>query len=336
MSAAASEQAGPTRAGIVIVGAGHAGGALAGYLRQYCWAGPITLLGAEPEPPYQRPPLSKAWLKGETSADTLPLRPLATYAEAGIDLHLDTTVASLDPATRTITTRAGDTLPWEHLVLATGARNRRLPIAGSHLAGLHDLRTMADAERLRAALQPGRRLAVIGAGFIGLEVAATARALGVEVTVIEREARVLARVASPAVSTLVEARHRTAGVELLLAQGVAGFEPIGGDAGSTTIGGVRLADGRIVSCDLALVGIGAAADDRLARAAGLVCRDGIVVDDHTRTSVPGILAIGDCTHRPVPHYGRTMRSQPDACGQGWNCRPGRPWRAAHTAVHRAA
>lgn len=298
--------------GILIVGGGHAGGTAAALLRQNGYEGPVTLVGAEPLPPYQRPPLSKGWLKGEVSADELLLRPAAFYADKGIALRLGTRVRAIDAQERRVTLDGGETLSCAQLILATGSRLRRLAVPGVDLPGVLMLRTAADAERIRGSLPPGARFAVIGGGYIGLEVAASARALGAEVTVFERETRLLARVASAELSEHFARLHRAHGVRIELAAELEAIEARGGRAGS-----VRLRDGRRFDCDAVLVGVGAQAEDALAAAAGIACQDGILVDEFTRTSHEGIHAIGDCTRRPVPRYGRSLRleSVPNAIEQ---------------------
>lgn len=298
---------------VVIVGAGHAGGTAAILLRQFGHAGPITLVGAEPVVPYQRPPLSKAFLKGKTDAEALKLRPDVFYGTQDIELKLSTEVLSLDRSARVLTLGDGCTLSYDALILATGARPRRIAIPGADLLGVHVLRDLADAGGLLAALGAGQRLAVIGAGYIGLEVAASARFLGTEVVVIERESRVLARVASEALSSFFEAQHRANGVEFLCDADVAALE---GEEGR--VSAVRLVNGERVSCDAVLIGIGAQPNDELARGAGLVCANGIVVDEEARTSNPEIFAIGDVTVRPLPFYGNRsarLESVPNALEQ---------------------
>jgi len=297
---------------VVIIGAGHAGGSAAALLRQYGWKGPITLIGAEPVPPYQRPPLSKAWLKRQADAAGLALRPATFYPTNAIALRLATPAIAIDPRNRAVTLGSGERLGYDHLVLATGARPRMLPIPGHDLAGVLALRSMADADLLQAALTQGSRLVVIGGGYIGLEVAASARALGVAVTVIEREQRLLARVASLPLSEFFARAHAANDVRILCGASIVAIE---GAAGG--VAGVRLADGTSLPCDIVLVGVGAAPDDALARAAGLACDDGIIVDLAARTSDPRIHAIGDCTRRPLPLYARTGRleSVPNALEQ---------------------
>jgi 3-phenylpropionate/trans-cinnamate dioxygenase ferredoxin reductase subunit len=299
--------------GVVIVGAGHAGGSVAAFLRQYGWSGSISLLGAEPVIPYQRPPLSKAWLKGEASAESLALRPASFYWDHGIDLHLATRATSIDLGTQSVVLEDSAPIPYRHLVLALGSRLRKLQVPGANLPGVLELRTTADADRLKKALGPNKRLAVIGGGYIGLEVAASARTLGAAVTVIERESRVLARVGSPELSHFFEKTHRAKGVDILLDATVASLQ--GDTAGGAS--SVQLDDGRRIDCDVALVGVGAAAEDGLARGAGIACDEGIIVDLAARTSTPDVYAIGDCTRRPLPRYARTGRleSVPNALEQ---------------------
>jgi 3-phenylpropionate/trans-cinnamate dioxygenase ferredoxin reductase subunit len=297
---------------IVIAGAGHAGGSAAAMLRQLGWRGAITLIGEEPIPPYQRPPLSKAWLTGEATEESLALRPAKFYPEAAIDLRLETRVTGIDRTAKTVALSDGSTLSYDHLILALGARARRLPLSGTDLDGVLDLRSAADADRLKAVLRPGAKLAVIGGGYIGLEAAASARALVAEVTIIERESRVLARVACAILSDFFQEFHRAQGVAIEVDAEVAALE--GSDG---RVIGVRLGDGRLIPCDAALIGVGAVANDELARDAGLTCHNGIAVDLAARTDDPAIFAIGDCTSRPLPLYDRIGRleSVPNALEQ---------------------
>ena len=295
---------------VVIVGAGHAGGSVAGFLRQYGFDGPITLIGDEPIPPYQRPPLSKAWLKGEADADSLQLKDPAWWADNGCDLRLNQTVTTIDRAAKSVTA-GGETIPYDALVLATGARARALPIPGADLDGVLSLRTAADAEHLKAHLGPGKRLAVIGGGYVGLEAAASALALGGSATIIEREPRVLARVASEPLSAFYQAAHARRGVDVLTSASVTSLE------GDGAVAAVVLDDGRRIACDVALVGVGAIANTELAETAGLDCRDGVIVDAAARTADPAIWAVGDVTRRPSALYGGDIRfeSVPNALEQ---------------------
>ncbi len=300
------------KAKVVIVGAGHAGGSAAAFLRQYGHEGPIVLIGEEPLLPYQRPPLSKAWLKGEADADSLALKPQEWYAEANVALRLQGVATSLNRGDRTVTLASGEVITYDFLILATGARARELPIPGADLSGVLALRTAADAEGLKAALGEGKRLAVVGGGYVGLEAAASARALGAEATVIERESRVLARVACETLSTFFQDYHGARGVAFELNANVEAFE---GTDGHVT--GVRLKGGEVVACDAALVGVGAHPNVELAQDAGLECTGGIVVDLEARTSDPRVFAIGDVAHRPLPLYERQFRleSVPNALEQ---------------------
>jgi 3-phenylpropionate/trans-cinnamate dioxygenase ferredoxin reductase subunit len=274
----------------------------AALLRQYGYEGPIRLIGAEPLPPYQRPPLSKAWLKGEADEDALTLKPESFYAEAGIDLMLASPVAEIDVGAHAVRLEDGGKFSYDKLIVATGAKARTLPIPGADLAGVLTLRSAADAEALKASLGPGKRLAVIGGGYIGLEVAASGRALGSEAVVIEKEARILARVACPVLSDFFAGYHAARGVVFEVGADVKAFEGAGGH-----VTGVRLGDGRVIACDVVLIGVGAPPDADLAVHAGLPYSGGIVVDESARTADPDVYAIGDVTWRPMPLYGRMFR-----------------------------
>jgi 3-phenylpropionate/trans-cinnamate dioxygenase ferredoxin reductase subunit len=297
---------------ILIVGAGHAGGSAAAFLRQYGFAGEIVLAGDEPLAPYQRPPLSKAWLKGEADSDSLLLRPESFYEQQHIVLRRGLRAERLNRSERSVTFTSGEVMGFDRLVLATGARPRTLNLPGADLAGVLALRSAADADVLKTALRPGVTLAVVGGGYVGLEAAASARALGCNVVVLEREARLLARVASAPMAAFFEAYHQAHGVAIMTGADVAGFV---GRAGAVT--GVQLADGSTIACDVALVGVGAIPNVELARDAGLDCADGVVVDLTAVTSDPAIFAIGDVTHRPMPLYDRKFRleSVPNALEQ---------------------
>ncbi|HEY5290242.1 MAG TPA: FAD-dependent oxidoreductase [Caulobacteraceae bacterium] len=289
-------------AGVIIVGAGHGGGTAAALLRQYGYQSPIRLIGEEPLAPYQRPPLSKAWLKGETDADALTLKPESFYAEAGIELMTGARVEAIEPASHSVRLATGERYAYDRLIIATGATPRRLAIPGADLDGVLTLRSAADAEALKARLGPGKRIAVVGGGYIGLEVAASARALGADAVVIEKEPRILARVACKTLSDFFTDYHLARGVAFELGADVVAFEGAGG-----AVAGVRLGDGRLIACDVVLVGVGAPPDETLALRAGLKCEAGIVVDETARTADPAIFAIGDVTRRPMPHYGRMFR-----------------------------
>jgi 3-phenylpropionate/trans-cinnamate dioxygenase ferredoxin reductase subunit len=297
---------------VVILGAGHAGGSAAAFLRQYGHQGPITLVGEEPLLPYQRPPLSKAWLKGEAGEEDLELRPPSFYAENDITVRLGVRATRIDREARQVALEDGEVLPYDALIIATGARARRLALPGGEMARTLELRTAADAEMLKAGIAPGKKLVIVGGGYVGLEVAASARALGAEVLVVEREPRILARVAGPALSDFFTAYHNKHGVRFELNAFVEALE---GEGGRVTA--VRLNDGRRIPCDLVLIGVGALPNQELAAEAGLPCEDGVVVDGEARTADPAIFAIGDVTRRPLPLYGRTARleSVPSALEQ---------------------
>ncbi|WP_439815096.1 NAD(P)/FAD-dependent oxidoreductase [Zavarzinia sp. CC-PAN008] len=298
---------------IVIVGGGHGGGNAAIFLRQYGFEGAITLVSDEPLAPYHRPPLSKAWLKGEADGTSLLLKPQEWYPAQNVQLRLGARVARIDREAKHVELTDGSILPYDALILATGARARRLPLPGADLPGVLELRNAADAEALKQALSgTGRKIAVVGGGYVGLEVAASARALGAEVVVVEREARVLARVACAELSNFFQDYHRGRGVVFELNAGVEGFDRLPGGGI-----GIRLADGRTLACDVALVGVGAVPNDELAREAGLDLRDGVVVDAYARTGDPAIFAVGDVTRRHLLHYDREHRleSVPNAVEQ---------------------
>ena len=298
---------------IVVVGAGHAGGTAAALLRQHGHTGPLVLIGQEPFATYQRPPLSKAYLKGEADAESLKLRPDSFYAEHAVELRLGTRAEAIDRQGHDVRLAGGESVPYDILILATGSENRKLDVPGALQGELLELRSLEDAERLKQALGPGRRLAIIGGGYIGLEAAASARSLGAEAVVIELAPRVLARVACEELSTFFEAYHRARGVEILTGAQVVEIEH---DRGR--LSAVRLKDGRRVACDAVLVGVGAVACADLARDCGLDCDIGVVVDAAGRTSDPDIYALGDMTFRPMPHYGdrrHRLESVPGALEQ---------------------
>ncbi len=297
---------------IVIVGGGQAGAQAVASLRQAKFDGDITLIGSEAHLPYQRPPLSKAYLKGELQKDRLFLRPQDFYDTQNVKLHLGDPVAEIMRDDRRVKTESGAEISYTSLLLATGAPPRRLRCAGAELEGIHYLRTLDHSDLLSAILTADGAIVIIGGGYIGLEVAAVARAAGRKVIVIEMADRVLARVASKPVSKFYQDLHQNAGVEVRC--GVA-VEGLGGEKRVET---VELATGETIECGAVLVGIGAIAETSLAEAAGLDVDNGIVVDDHARTSDPHIWAAGDCTNFPSPRYGRRMRleSVPNAIEQG--------------------
>lgn len=302
---------------LVIVGTGCAGVELAFAARAGGWAGPITLLGDEPAIPYQRPPLSKAFLTGDASAESLQLRTPELYKASNIELRTDTRAASIDRAAKTVSLADGTSLPYDRLVLATGGRPRPLPAAADgaeSAANFFYLRTIADSERIRAQLTSGANLVIVGGGYVGLEVAAAAIKRGMCVTVLEAAPRVLARVTAPLVSAFYEEVHRAAGVDILTGEQV---EALTLSADGERISEVCCGSGRRLPADLVVAGIGLLPNAELAADCGLVVEDGIVVDAAMHTSDPDIFAIGDCTRYFNEIYGRSVRveSVPSALEQ---------------------
>jgi 3-phenylpropionate/trans-cinnamate dioxygenase ferredoxin reductase subunit len=273
---------------IVIIGAGQAGAQAVISLRAEGFTGPITMIGDEAYAPYQRPPLSKAYLMGTFERARLFLKPESFYAEAGCDLIVNTSVTALDRAAKTVTLSDGRVLPYSQLLIATGTRVRPIPCPGANLSGIHYLRSIADVDGLQSVFHSGKKLVVIGGGFIGLEVAAVAAKHGLDVTVFEALERVMARAVSKPISDFFESAHRAAGVKLITGMGVEGFE------GEDAVSGVR-AGGTLYPADIVLVGIGVLPNVEIAAAAGLECKNGLVVDKHCATNDPAIFAAGDCT-----------------------------------------
>lgn len=286
---------------IVILGAGQAGGQAAYSLRLGGFEGEIILVGDEPAPPYQRPPLSKAYLKGELEKERLYLKPLEYYGEHGVELVTGDAATAIELPGRTVSLASGRQLAWDRLVFATGARPRKLALPGGDLQNITELRTLADVDRIKAQATAGAKLVVIGAGYIGLEAAAVGRQLGLDVTVLEAMPQVLSRVAGPEIGAFYTRIHREAGTDVRLGARIDGFEGLG------AVSGVRLAGGEIIPADFVLVGVGVLPNMELALEAGLACGNGIVVDDQMRTSDPDIYAIGDVAWRPLVHYGREGR-----------------------------
>jgi 3-phenylpropionate/trans-cinnamate dioxygenase ferredoxin reductase subunit len=285
----------------VVVGASIAGASAAATLRDEGFDGRIVLLGAEPHLPYDRPPLSKGYLTGSFPAEKLPLRPPGYWEEQEIDLRLGARATALDPGARAIELEGGERLPYDAVLLATGGRNRRLPIPGAELPGRFDLRTVDDADRLREAVAAAGRAVVVGMGFIGSEIAASLRSLGLEVVAIEPFRAPLERVLGLEVGRVIGELHAEHGVELLLGESVAAFE------GDDRIRGVRTSTGRVVGCDLAVVGVGIVPAVELAEAAGLTVDNGILVDELCRTSAEGVYAAGDVARHFHPLHGAHIR-----------------------------
>lgn len=302
---------------LLIVGAGNAGSELAVSARQLGWTGPIALLGEEHCLPYHRPPLSKAFLHGTATLDSLTMRPQEAYEKAEIDVRLGVRIASIDRAVKTVQLQDGSTLPYHKLALCTGGRPRPLVAdglaAGAAPGNLHVLRTQADAQAIRESLVEGTRLVVIGGGYVGLEVAASARKLGAGVTVLEAQPRVLARVTGEAMSAFYTAVHREAGVDIRTGVAVQRIEC---DEGGR-VRAVICSDGARLPADCVVVGVGMLPNAELAAAAGLAVDGGIVVDALSVTSDPDIVAAGDCTVHDHALYARRVRleSVPNALEQ---------------------
>ncbi|NEY90001.1 NAD(P)/FAD-dependent oxidoreductase [Tabrizicola oligotrophica] len=277
---------------VVVVGAGQAGSAVVAKLRGLGFDGQITMIGEEPAPPYQRPPLSKAYLLGEMEEERLWLRSNAYYAENNVTMKLGVKVTAIDRATKTLTA-GGETLSYDHLVLTTGSTPRRLPAAiGGELAGVYTVRTLADVDAMRAEFQAGHRVVIVGGGYIGLEAAAVARKFGLEVTVLEMAPRILQRVAAPETSDYIRKLHSDHGVTILESTGLDRL------LGEGRVTGVRLADGRELPADFVIAGVGIIPGQALAEAAGLEIENGIKTDAHGRTSDPAIWSAGDCASFP--------------------------------------
>ena len=285
---------------VVIVGAGHAGVQAAVSLREDGFEGDIILLSREEDLPYQRPPLSKAFLKGEMDIHGLPLRAEAFFRDQRIDLRLGVRATGIDRAARRVETSNGRAVSYGHLILATGSRGRRLDAPGVDLPGVFMLRTIADATAIRERLGSGRKVVVIGAGFIGLEIAATAATLGAEVNVVEI-ARPMGRAVSSIMSDFFLKAHAAFGAQVRLGVGVSAI--IGADKAEAVV----LTDGEVLPADLVVVGVGVAAEDQLARDSGLECANGVVVDALLRTSDPAVSAIGDCADFPNAALGFRTR-----------------------------
>ena len=286
---------------VLIVGAGHAGFQLAASLRQHGYGERIGLINDEAHLPYQRPPLSKAYLKGGGGPDSLMFRPDKFYREQKVELIADRAV-SIDRCARKLLLASGSSLDFGHLVLATGARNRLLDIPNANLEDVRYLRTLDESEALRQRIASGQRVVVIGAGFIGLEFAATARAKGLEVDVVELGARVMARAVTAEISDFFQERHTAAGIRIHL-----GVQATSIESDGTSVTGVSLSDGRHVPADLVVVGVGVLPNVELADEAGLPVAAGIIVDEQLLTSDPNISAVGDCALFASPRFGAALR-----------------------------
>ncbi|HET6866678.1 MAG TPA: FAD-dependent oxidoreductase [Solirubrobacteraceae bacterium] len=286
----------------VIVGAGLAGAKAAQELREHGFDGRVVLIGSEPERPYERPPLSKDYLRGESEREKAYVHPAGFYEEQDIELLTGAAVAAIDPGASRVLLEDNRELAYDRLLLTMGAEPRRLPVPGAELEGIHYLRTFADCDALRKRLEaPGGRVAVVGAGWIGSEFAASARQRGLEVTVIDPLALPNERIFGTEVGSFYRDVHVQNGVEMLLGRGVEAFE------GDGAVARVRLSDGAHVECDFAVVGVGVTPRSELALDAGLTVDNGIVVDEHLLTSAPNIYAAGDVANAWHPFHERRIR-----------------------------
>jgi 3-phenylpropionate/trans-cinnamate dioxygenase ferredoxin reductase subunit len=303
----------------VIVGASLAGAKAAEALREQGYDGRLVLIGAEAERPYERPPLTKGYLRGDDGPDKLYVHDEGFYADHEVELLLGRTAEGLDTRARTVTLDGGELLGYERLLLATGAEPRTLDIPGAGLDGVHYLRTKADSDALRAQLeQGGRGVVVVGSGWIGAEIAASARQMRNDVTMISPDQAPLARVLGPEVGAVFRDLHRANGVQLLLGTGVEALE------GDGAVGRVRTADGSTVDCDVVVVGVGVRPRTELAEAGGLQVDNGVLVDGHLQASTPEVFAAGDVANELHPFYGQRIRvehwanalNQPPVAAQG--------------------
>ena len=285
----------------VIVGAGMAGAKAAEALRDEGFEGPVMLIGQEPEQPYERPPLSKDYLRGESPREKAYVHPGGFYAEQGVELRTSTTVERIDPATREVILGGGERVGYDRLLLATGAEPRRLSIPGTDLEGVHYLRDLHDADRLAARLRPGARAVVIGGGWIGAEVAASARMKGVEVTIVEQAKVPLERVLGPELGQIYADIHRQHGVRVMGEATLEAFE------GTGSVERVRLADGNTIEADFVVVGVGVMPRTQLAEQVGATIDNGVLVTEALETGVPGIYATGDVANALHPFYGHPLR-----------------------------
>ena len=281
---------------IVVIGAGQA----AASLRQEGYEGEIVILGDEPHPPYQRPQLSKKYFSGDISLEQVYLRPEKFYEEQNINLRTNTLVTGIDPLNKAVTVGDSETVNYEKLLIATGSRPRKLDLKGSDLKGIYYLRTISDVDLISTAMESAASVCIIGGGYIGLEVAAIASTSGLQVTVLETEDRILARVTTAEMSDFYHQLHSSRGVKIHTQKTCSGFE------GENCIERV-LCDDRSFEADLVIVGIGVLPNIELAAESGLACENGIIVDDHCMTSDPDIYAAGDCTNHPNPMLSRRLR-----------------------------
>ena len=285
----------------VIVGASLAGGGAAATLRQEGFDGRVILIGAEPRPPYERPPLSKEYLRGELSFESALVQPSGFYDENGIESRFGVRATRVDAAVKVVELEGGERVAYDKLLVATGTRNRRIPVPGLDLDGVYDLRTVADSDRIRAEIAPGRKAVVVGMGFIGSEVAASLRQSGVDVTVVDRNEVPLRRVLGEEVGRVIEGIHRDHGTSMIFEDRVTAFE------GAGRVERVTTARGRRIECDFVVVGLGSEPVTDLLAGTGAVIDNGVVVDEYLRTDVEGIYAAGDVANHYHPVFERRIR-----------------------------
>jgi 3-phenylpropionate/trans-cinnamate dioxygenase ferredoxin reductase component len=285
----------------VIVGASLAGGGAAATLRQEGFDGRVVLIGAEQQPPYERPPLSKEYLRGESPFERVLVQPPGFYDENGIETRFGVRATRVDAAEKVVELDGGERVAYNRLLVATGGRNRRFPIPGLYLEGIHSLRTVADSDRIRAEVAPGRKAVVVGMGFIGSEVAASLRQSGVDVVVVDRNEVPLRRVLGEEVGRVIEGIHRDHGTSMIFEDTVAAFEGVG------RVERVTTARGRRIECDFVVVGLGVEPVTDLLAHTGAEIDNGVVVDEYLRTGVEGIYAAGDVANHYHPVFGRRIR-----------------------------
>lgn len=287
---------------VVIIGGGQAAAQACASLRLFSFQGAITLVGEEAALPYQRPPLSKAYMKGELAEERLYFKPAAWYEDQNIDTVLSVRATKIDRSAQTVELEHGGSVDYDALIIATGSRPRALPVEGADLDGVFDLRDLADVERIRPRMISGQKMVIVGAGYIGLEAAAVARQMGLDVTVLEMEDRVLARVTSPIMSQFFTDEHTRQGADIRTGARLASLKGADGKVSQAV-----LADGSELDADIVLVGIGILPNVELAEEAGIACSNGILTDQDARTNDPRVFAAGDCAARPLVHYGRKGR-----------------------------
>ncbi len=297
-------------AGVLIIGAGQAAGQAAASLRQEKFEGPITIVGEEGLPPYQRPPLSKGYLSGEVGVDKVLVRPSSFYDDKEISLQLNTKATQINCSSKTVTTDNHQKYEYDNLIIATGSRPREMNLPGSELGGIHYLRTVSDVDSIRTELGSAKKVCIVGGGYIGLEVAAVAKTIGLEVTVLEMESRILQRVTTPEMSEYYLGLHTSKGVRILCNTRVTSFE------GNDSVVRV-MCDSESIEADLVVVGIGILPNVELAQKAGIKCDNGIMVNERCQTSQPDVYAAGDCTNHPNPILKKRLRleSVPNAMEQ---------------------